>query len=138
MQVVIYGEYIKNLAFDRNAIDAIAVNNRGPNGAGGTGAFDGGDTAWMLGVKVGKPALEKRGDWVLGVNYRYVESDAVVDGFNDSDFGLGGTNLQGFSLWANYALSQRVNLGVRWTSADEIAGPALSTDIFQIDFNAKF
>ena len=61
-----------------------------------------------------------------------------MDGFNDSDFGLGGTNLQGFSLWGTMALSERVNFGLRWTSSDQIAGPPLSLDIFQIDFNAKF
>jgi hypothetical protein len=31
-----------------------------------------------------------------------------------------------------------VNVGVRWTSADQIAGPPLAVDIFQFDFNAKF
>lgn len=138
-QISLYGEYVKNLEFDRNAIDAIAVNNRGPQGGiGGLGKFEGGDTAWILGAKFGRLAYEKRGDWAFGVNYRYVESDAVVDGFNDSDFGLGGTNLQGFSVWAGMALSPNVNFGLRWTSSDEIAGPPLSTDIFQLDFNAKF
>ena len=103
-----------------------------------TVVFDGGDTAWIVGARIGKLALDKRGDSAAGVSYRYVESDAVVDGFNDSDFGLGGTNLQGFSLWAGMALSERVNFGFRWTSSDEIAGPPLSVDIFQIDFNGKF
>lgn len=138
-QLSLYGEYIKNLAFNQGDIEAIAVNNRGTNGGlGGAGRFEGGDTAWILGARFGKPELAARGDWAAGVSYRYVESDAVVDGFNDSDFGLGGTNLQGFSIWAGMALSERVNMGLRWTSSDEIAGPALSVDIFQIDFNAKF
>ena len=138
-QITLFGEYIKNLAFDRNAIDAIAVNNRGSNGGlGGLGRFEGGDTAWIVGARVGKPAFEKRGDWAAALSYRYVESDAVVDGFADSEFGLGGTNLQGFSLWAGVALSERVSMGVRWMSSDEIAGPQLSTDTIQLDFNAKF
>ena len=139
VQVSLYGEYIKNLEFDRNAIEAIAVNNRGSNGGiGGIGRFEGGDTAWIIGARIGKPAFEKFGDWAFGVSYRHVESDAVVDGFNDSDFGLGGTNLQGFSLWASMALSDSVNVGVRYTSSDEIAGPPLAIDIFQLDINAKF
>jgi hypothetical protein len=138
-QITVFGEYIKNLAFDRNAIDAIAVNNRGSNGGlGGVGRFEGGDTAWIIGARVGKPAFEKFGDWAASLSYRYVESDAVVDGFADSEFGLGGTNLQGFSLWAGMALSERVSVGVRWMSSDEIAGPQLSVDTIQFDFNAKF
>jgi hypothetical protein len=138
VQVSVYGEYIRNVAFNRNLINSVAVNNRGTINNGGTGAFVGGDTAWILGVKFGKPAMDKRGDWNIGVNYRYLQSDSLVDGFNDNNFGLGGTNTKGFSLWANYALSSRVNVGVRWTSADQIAGPPLAVDIFQFDFNAKF
>jgi hypothetical protein len=51
---------------------------------------------------------------------------------------MGGTNLRGFSLWAGVAVSKRVNLGARWTSSDEIAGPPLSVDIFLLDLNASF
>jgi Putative porin len=35
-------------------------------------------------------------------------------------------------------LSKRVRCGARWMSADEIAGPPLSSDVFLIDLNAKF
>ncbi len=139
LQISLQGEYNKNLAFDRGAIDRVAVNNRGPNDSlTNLGSFAGGDTAWFVGARVGKPVFEKCGDWAVGLNYRHIESDAVVDGFNDSDFGLGGTNLKGYSLWAAVALSERVSFGLRWTSSDEIAGPPLSVDIFQIDINAKF
>ena len=138
-QVSILGEYIKNLAFDGSAINAVAVNNRGAEGSSGRlGAFAGGDNAWMISARVGKPVFEKRGDYAASIGYRYVESDAVVDGFNDSNSGMGGTNLRGFSLWAGVAVSQRVNMGVRWTSSDEIAGPPLSVDIFLLDLNATF
>ncbi len=133
------GEWIKNTAFDSDKINRIAVNNRGPNLANGnTGPFVGGDTAWMIQLKFGSPALEKRWDWNAGINYRYIESDAVVDGFNDSDFGLGGTNLKGFEIFGSLALSPRVFMGLRWLSADEVSGPKYSSDIFQLDFNAKF
>ena len=37
----------------------------------------------MVNPRVGKPAMEKRWDWNIAVGYRYVETDAVVDGFND-------------------------------------------------------
>lgn len=139
MQISLMGEYIRNLAFDREAINAVAVNNRGPNDAlGGLGAYDGGDTAWIIGLRVGKPKFEKAWDWALGVNYRHVESDAVVDGFVDSDFGGGGTNVEGYSLYGAVALSPNVSFGLRWMSANEIAGPPLKTDVLQIEFNGKF
>lgn len=129
------GEYIKNLAFDAGDIGGKAVNNRTGSGVG---TFDGGDTAWNVGFQFGRTALAKRGDWVAGLGYRYVESDAVVDGFTDSDFGGGGTNLQGFTLGGVVAVSPSVRLGLKWMSSDEVSGPPLSTDTLQFDINAKF
>jgi hypothetical protein len=137
-RISLLGEYVRNLAFDSGGIDRVAVNNRGPNGVGGVGPFDGGDTAWMVGLKIGSAALEKRWDWTIGINYRYVETDAVVDGFNDSDFGGGGTNVQGYTLGGALALGQRVYVGLRWMSSNEISGPPLKNDTLQIDFNGKF
>ncbi len=139
LQIVASGEYVKNLAFNASAIDAIAVNNRGPNKSGGAaGTFDGGDTAWIVGLKIGHASLEKLWDWSAGINYRHVESDAVIDGFNDSDFGVGGTNLKGYSFGGQLALSSRVWLGVRWLSAEQIAGAPFKNDTLQIDVNGKF
>jgi hypothetical protein len=137
VQVSLLGEYIKNMAFDRNAIGSVAINNRG---GGGAGAFDGGDTAWYMGVNVGKsiPAFDKRGDWAVGLGYRHVESDAVVDGFTDSVFGGGGTNMEGYTLNAAMALSKRTFMRLAYMSATQIGGPPLQTDVFLIDFMAKF
>ena len=125
------GEVTKNLAFDVD--EATAIGNRGSNGA-----YEGGDLAWYSAFQVGKPALEAFGDWQAAFGYRYVESDAVVDGFTDSDFGGGGTNVQGFTLGGNFALSPVVRLGLVWMSSNEIAGPPLSSDTLQFDINAKF
>jgi hypothetical protein len=135
----LFGEYVKNVAFDRATISARAVNNLGPDRADGKpGSFVGGDTGWIIGIKAGTPAFEKRWDWNAGVSYRYLESDATVDGFNDSDFGLGGTNLKGYTLSGAVALSKHVSFNIRWMSANEVAGPTFRNDIFQFDFNAKF
>ena len=62
-----------------------------------SGNFAGGNTGWIVDLKFGSATLDKPWNWVLGANYRHVESDAVVDAFTDSDFGGGGTNLQGFT-----------------------------------------
>jgi hypothetical protein len=136
-QVSLSGEYVRNLAFNRKAIAANAVNNLG---ARGTGDFVGGSTAWIVGVKVGKITLDKRWDWNIGVNYRRVESDSVVDGFVDSDFGASaaGTNLKGYTLNGALALSHHIWLGLHWMSASEIVGPVLKSDVFQMDLNSKF
>lgn len=135
----LFGEFVKNVAFDQGRINAVAINNRGPDGAGGQpGSFAGGDTGWIIGIKAGTPAFAKRGDYYVGASYRYVESDATVDGFSESDFGLGGTNLKGYTLFGAVALSKHVSFYLRWMSANEVAGPTFRNDIFQLDFNAKF
>lgn len=139
VQISLMSEYIKNTAFNQAAIDAIAVNNRGPdNRNGSVGPFAGGDTAWIIGLKVGAVALQKRGDWNLGINYRHIESDAVIDGLVDSDFGLGGTNLEGYTLQATVALSPNVSLSARYMSANEVAGQPFKVDLFQLDLAGKF
>jgi hypothetical protein len=137
MQISLLGEFVKNLAFDKNEIDSYAVNNRGSNGLG---SFEGGDTAYYAGVNVGKaiPAFDKRGDWAVALGYRHVESDAVVDGFTDSVFGGGGTNMQGYTINAAMAISKRAWFRVAYMSATQIAGPQLKSDVFLIDFATKF
>ncbi len=133
--IQLYGEAVENLAFNRTTASAIAVNNQDQNGN-----FAGGDMGYLFGILVGAPKLQKRWDWNVNLNYRYVQSDAVVDGFTDSDFGgsLAGTNLQGYVLGGNVALSPHVWLNLRWMSADAIAGPTYKNDLIQFDVNCKY
>ncbi len=141
VQVSLIGEFVQNLAFDKGAIDAIAVNNRGPIDAAGLsaiGAFDGDPAGWIVQLKVGTPSLSKRWDWSIDVGYRWIGSDSVVDGFNDSDFGLGGTNMKGFTVGGYLALSENVSVSLRWMGSDNIAGPTYKTNIIQLDLNSKF
>ena len=137
------GEFVKNVAFDRAAIENNGpANLQGPvNNNGSDGSFDGGDMGYNVRLNVGKASLEKLWDWNVAMTYRYLQSDAVVDGFNDADFGGvggGGTNVKGYILGANLALASRVWVGARWLSFDSIAGPSFKEDIFQFDINAKF
>ncbi len=141
VQISVIGEYIKNLAFDKSAINAIAVNNRGPlddDLSNTIGEFDGSGDAWMFDLRVGTPALAKAWDWQLTFGYRWIGSDAVVDGFNDSDFGLGGTNMKGFTVGGALAFSPNVWAGIRWMASDSIAGPTFKANILQFDLHTKF
>lgn len=139
--VSLSGEWDQNLAWNAQNIANSGpsqlkgnINNPGSNGTG----YGGGNNAWIVQTKIGSGALQKRWDWDFGVAYRYVESDAVIDGFCDSDFGGGGTNLKGFSVGGNLALSRSVFIGVRWLSATGIAGPQYKSDIIQLDINSRF
>ncbi len=142
VQVSIIGEFVSNLAFNKTDIGLIAVNNRGAladtSELDAIGAFEGDSYGWLVDLRVGTPALAKRWDWQVDLGYRWIGSDCVVDGFNDSDFGLGGTNMKGFTVGAHVALSQNVYVGARWMGADSIAGPTYKTNILQLDINSKF
>ena len=138
-QISLLGEYSKNLAFDQADIETKAINNRGPLAEGQTlGAFEGGDTAWNLALQIGSGTMQEGGDWYASFGYRYVESDAVVDAFADSDFGLGGTNVEGFTVGAGVAITPALQVSLRWMGAQEIAGPPFKSDVIMFDINAKF
>jgi hypothetical protein len=140
VRVSVVGEYVQNLAFNQGDIDAIAINNLGPEDENnpGTAPFEGSPYGWFVDLRVGTPALVKRWDWLLSVGYRWIGSDSVVDGFNDSDFGGGGTNMQGFTAGGFLSLSENVYLGLRWMGSESITGPQYDTNIFYLEVNSKF
>ena len=140
--VVLDGEFVWNSAFNRADVAAKAAANPLPAGAVGTVStntpFEGGNLGWQSRMTVGYRELKQRGDWSVNVGYRYLQSDAVIDAFTDSDFGLGGTNLKGYFFGANLAVSANVWLTAKWMSANQVAGPPYAVDIAQVDLNAKF
>lgn len=140
IHVVVDADYTRNAAFSWSKISALnPVNNRGASpAAGGVGPFDGGGTAYQGRLLFGYPSVREWGDWNLGIAYRYLESDSVVDAFNDSDFHLGGTNAKGYIFGGQFGIGHNVNLQARWLSATEVSGPPYSVDVVLVDFNAQF
>ncbi len=145
VRISLVGEFAQNLAFNSSDINEIAVNNRGEITAddpdvdtAAFGPFEGDGYAWLLDIVVGHAELDRLGAWQFSFGYRWIGSDAVVDGFNDSDFGLGGTNMKGFTVAARVALTPHVYLGTRWFGSESIAGPQFDMNIFQFDLGAKF
>lgn len=137
LRVSFDGEFVKNLGFDKKRLDELAWNNVECDSSGSC-SYEGGDSGYLARVTVGTPKLAERWDWQASLAYKYVESDAVVDGLTDSDFGLGGTNLKGFILGADMALARNVWTGFRWMSADSIAGAPFSIDTVLVDLTARF
>ena len=152
VQVSVVGEFVSNMSFNKtdisnigtNSPDTVISDNRVVNNRAEVsltdplGAFDGSGIGWFGELRVGTPKLAKLWDWQVNVGYRWIGSDAVVDGFNDSDFGWGGTNMKGFTVGGFLSLSENVYLGARWMGAESIAGPQLDTNIFYFEVNSKF
>ena len=140
VHVVLTADYVKNLAFDRQAI----LQRTGRQ------VVDGRDTGYLGRILVGHPAMQHSGDWNVSLTYRWLGSDAVLDAFTNSDFGLGGTNNKGYILGANYGLDKNTWVSVRWMASSLIDSTApklmggvtaqtrLTADLLQIDLNAKF
>ena len=90
-------------------------------------------------VSFGYPDAMRRGAWRATVGYRYLQGDAVLDAYTDSDFHyIGGTNARGFYFIADYALANRVWTRLRYLSANEIDGLPFGVDTIQLDLNTRF
>ncbi|PKO49381.1 MAG: hypothetical protein CVU31_01240 [Betaproteobacteria bacterium HGW-Betaproteobacteria-4] len=132
--VVLTADYVKNTAFDRGEILSRT----------GVALTDGKDYGYLFRLTVGMPKLKNQHDWQTSFTYRYIGSDATVDAFTDSDFGLGGTNLKGYQLGMSYAMDQNAWLSLRWLSAESIESFSLDpahrfgVELLQADVNVRF
>ncbi|MBV5325832.1 MAG: putative porin, partial [Rhodospirillaceae bacterium] len=120
-------DWARNVGFDRGEILARTGQAIEPETDG-----------YQARLTIGYPKVSDRHEWQAFVGYRYLERDAVLDAFTDSDFHLGGTNHKGFMIGGSYGLYKNTWLAARWTSSDEISGLPLSIDVLQLDLNAKF
>jgi Putative porin len=138
IQITVLGDYVKNIGYDADKIRQ-RTNGQLPIVAGKTGSeFDARTTGYQAKLTVGNADFAKIGNWQVFGGYKYVERDAVLDGFNDQDFHLGGTDAKGYILGGGYSIANNTWVRLRWLSANEIDGPPLSIDVLQVDLNAKF
>ncbi|NWG38857.1 MAG: putative porin, partial [Hydrogenophilaceae bacterium] len=114
-------DWARNVGFDRGEILARTGQDIEPE-------IDG----YQAKLTFGYPNLNEFEKWQVFLGYRYLERDAVLDAFTDSDFHLGGTNAKGFFIGGSYGLYKNTWLSARWMSADEISGLPLAIDVFQL------
>lgn len=136
--------WLQNLAYDpagmwKRANGGIVTNLAAPASViAGPQHIQSGDTAYLAQATFGKLALKQSGDWNAWLGYKRIEPDALPDGFNDSNFHLGGTNAKGYYLGGSYMFDKNVWLTGRWMAAKEVMGAPLSIDVFQLEVNAGF
>ncbi|MBA3812605.1 MAG: putative porin [Caulobacteraceae bacterium] len=136
------GDYTRNLAFDPARIFANPLTQPVTNfdfGPGGVlGPYHSGQNAWLAKATIGYPRAGTRGDWNLAFGYKYIEPDAVLDAFTDSDFHLGGTNARGYFVSGSYFFANNTWISGRWLSANQVFGPPLAIDVLQLELNTRF
>jgi hypothetical protein len=127
VHVIGTADYVQNVGYSRSAVLAKTGSDLEPQ-----------TTGYMVRLAVGMPTMLLRNDWQLSLAYRYLEADAVVDAFTDSDFHLGGTNNKGYVVGMQYGLGRNTWLTARWLSSNEVSGPPLAVNVLQVYLNAKF
>lgn len=127
VHVILHGAYVKNLGFDQQEI--LRRTNT---------LYDKQNEGYELALMVGHPVVKKLHDWQVFGGYRRLEADAMLDGFTDSNFHLGGTDAKGFFVGGQYGLGKNAWLSSRYVSTDEISGLPFSVDTFFLDFNGRF
>ncbi len=125
--ILLTADYAKNFGFNANYIASEFGDHYTPH-----------TNAYMVRLDVGRPELRRFNDWNFFFTYRYIESDAILDAFNDPIFHQGGTNAKGWTVGAQYGLASNTWVDLRWLSSDAVSGPPLSLDTLNVDLNAKF
>jgi hypothetical protein len=128
VHVIVTADYVRNIGYDQNEIlQRTGLSAPAPQVKG-----------YQTQLTLGYPKIQKFNDWQAFVGYRYLQQDAVLDAFTDSDFHLGGTNAKGYFLGGSYGLDKNTWMSLRWLSSNQIDGPTLAIDTLQMDLNAKF
>jgi hypothetical protein len=138
LSVLANAEFVWNTAFSPATYESVALNNRAACDTAGCDRFAGGPYGFTGRIRLGSPVQGAQWSWTAGIEYRYLESDAVVDAFTDPDFGLGGTNLKGYIATGSLTLAERVTLSLLWSSASSIVGPRFQVDELLVDVMARF
>jgi hypothetical protein len=125
--VILSADYVKNIGFNESRIAARTGSTVAKKNVG-----------YDVGIKVGSPEVIKRGDWDVSLHYRYLERDAVLDAFTDSDFHLGGTDGKGYILEYSHALKDNTWMQYKLISSNAISGPPLGITTMLVDLNARF
>ncbi len=109
-----YGQYVVNVAEDVND------DNNG----------------YLVGFKLGK--AKKVGQWELDANYSYLEKDAVLGAYTDSDRFGGGTDGQGFEVGGKYHFVQNMLLGLKYLGHEDGIDSDETLHVLQADMIVKF
>ncbi len=135
------GDYAKNVGFNLKEIQNRYGNQTDSWGSIGGNETNPQTTAWQVRADLGWEKVYE-GDaylkWNVFTFYKYLERDAVLDAYTDSDFHLGGTNVKGWTVGGNVGLIKNVWLSGRWLSGNVITGPQYGVDILQLDLNTRF
>jgi hypothetical protein len=137
---IFWMDYVQNLGYDKDAVTALSEET-----VVSPAALEEQTVGYSYGAGFGYPEVSGWRQWYLSVVYKYLEADAVVDSFTDSDFHGGGTDAEGYVFSFMFGLYEDFWIDCRYLSANEIYQDAedpdltrFSLDVFQLSFNVEF
>jgi hypothetical protein len=130
------GDYVFGLNLDvvRNlAFDSTDVSNK-------VGHYVSARTkGYQIEASFGTPTVMELNQFHALIGYRYLQRDAVIDAYTDSDFHyFGGTDATGYYLIGDYGVAHNVWLRFRYLSSNAIDNPGFAVDVVQLDVNTRF
>ncbi len=149
IHVVFSADFVKNLGFDRNDIleryvaggnsaAAQIYQNQILTTANAADLLEDQSLGYSFMVNVGWPRINRKGHWDVFAGYKYLEGDAVLDAFSESNFGGGGTNNRGFILGGRLGINDYAWLFARYITTNTINGPDIGFDLLQFDLVSAF
>ncbi len=101
-------DYVKNTRGTKTCA------NNGNNVVGRCGGFavEDQNKGYQVGLRVGRASKAKT--WEVAYYYKWLQADAVLSAFADSDFGDGGTNRRGNIVWVGYNFTDYLNFRVKF------------------------
>jgi hypothetical protein len=91
---------------------------------------------YLGGIKFGAKKVKKLGQWQFKYMYRYLECDAWIDAFPDSDAYGGGTGVKGHEVVLELGLGENSSLALDYYNMDPIDGEE-NLGVIQVDWNLK-
>ncbi|MFA5094604.1 MAG: putative porin [Candidatus Omnitrophota bacterium] len=102
-------------------------------------------TGWIAGLKIGNEKVSGKNQWQFVYDYRFIEKDAFLDIFPDSDFYGGKTNAKGNHLSFNYGVSKNSVLTLSYFNTRNMTrltnksdSSRLPAQTIQADWTVKF
>jgi hypothetical protein len=120
-------DVVKNVGFNQAEIFARTGTDIAPRVKG-----------YQSQISFGFPHVLSAGAWRALAGYRYLQRDAVIDAYTDSDFHFGGTDAKGYYFIGDYGVANRVWMRLRYLSSNSIDGPTYIVDTIQLDLNTQF
>lgn len=150
-RLTVTGQYIDNLGYNKNdVLHQFGYDSIDDVPDSELLTFKARTSGWLMGLAAGTQTTGNKGTWRASLAYRFLDRDATLDAFTDSDFHLGGTAASGYVFRGDWWFMNRSWLTLRYYSADEAShtvqtgsgqftdASPYGVDTLMLDINAQF